>query len=124
MENYDINTVGRGPAVPGIEWTMEGWKCICSAIKESFSSVDKAYNPAQEMLSKEHETGLRMMENPDCSEEMKKVASQHVRESREAAQTLASNRMTDVLKIVGTFATVTAAAFGGSQYIKYVNRWN
>ena len=122
MENYDINTVGRGPAVPGIEWTIEGWKCISSAIKESFSSVDKAYNPAQEMLTKEHETGLRMMENPDCSEEMKKVASQHVRESREAAQTLASNRMTDVLKIVGAFATVTAAALGGTQYIKYVYR--
>lgn len=122
MENYDINTVGRGPAVPGIEWTMEGWKCISNAIKESFSSVDKAYNPAQEMLTKEHETGLRMMENPDCSEEMKKVASQHVRESREAAQTLASNRMTDVLKIVGAFVTVTAAALGGTQYIKYANR--
>lgn len=122
MENYNINTVGRGPAVPGIEWTMEGWKCISSVIKESFSSVDKAYNPAQEMLTKEHETGLRMMEDPDYSEEMKKVASQHVRESREATLKLASNRMTDVLKVIGAFATITAAAFGGTQYVKYTNR--
>lgn len=122
MENYDINTVGRGPAVPGIEWTLEGWKYLSSAIKESFSSIDKAYNPAQEMVTKEHEAGLRMMENTDCSEEMRKVASQHVRESREAAQTLASNRMTDVLKVIGAFATLTAAALGGTQYIRYTNR--
>lgn len=122
MENYDINTVGRGPMVLGIEDTIEGWKCIGGMIKESFLSVDKAYNPVQEMLAKEHEACLRMMEDPECAEEMRKDASQHVRESRDAAQTVASNRMTDVLKIIGAFATVTAAALGGTQYIKYVSR--
>ncbi|MBQ3369764.1 MAG: hypothetical protein IJG48_01960 [Mogibacterium sp.] len=122
MENYDINTVGRGPAVHGIEWTIEGWKHLGSTIKESFSAVEKAYDPVQEMLAKEHEVFLRMAEDNNSSEDTRKEFAKNARESSTAAQTVASNRMTDVLKIVGAFATVTAVALGGPQYIKYINR--
>lgn len=122
MEDYNINTVGRGPIVQGIEGTIEGWQWIGSLVKESFSAVSKAYDPVQEMLMKEHEKGLEMMADTDQPEEMRKDASQHVRESRDAAQKVAANRMADVLKIVGAVATVTAAALGGTQYIKYVGR--
>lgn len=122
MENYDINTVGRGPAVPGLEWTIEGWKCISNMIQESFASVGKAYDPVQEMLTKEHEVFLKMAEDGNNSDDIRKDAVKNARDSSNSAQTVASNRMTDVLKIVGAFATVTAAALGGTQYIKYVNR--
>ena len=122
MDNYDVKTVGRGPAVPGIEWTIEGWKCIGNAIKESFSAVEKAYDPVQEMLKKEHEVFLNMAEDDNNSDDIRKDAARNARESSSAAQTVAANRMVDVLKIIGAIATVTATAFGGSQYIKYVNR--
>jgi len=122
MDTNEIKTVGRGPAVMGIDATIEGWKYFVDVIKEGFASVDKAYNPVQEMLSKEHETYLKIVEDNDCSDELRKDAARNARESSAAAQTVASNRMADVLKIVGAFATVTAAALGGTQYIKYFNR--
>lgn len=122
MESYDINTVGRGPVVHGIEWTIEGWKYLGSTIKESFSAVEKAYDPVLEMLAKEHEVFLKMAEDNNSSEDTRKEFAKNARESSTAAQTVASNRMTDVLKIVGAFATVTAVALGGPQYIKYINR--
>lgn len=118
MENYDINTVGRDSVAQRLDAAIESWKWFGNMNKESFSAVDKTYDPVQEMLIKEHDKGLEMMSNPDISDEARKDASQHVREAREAAQAVASNRMADVLKIVGGFVTVAVAALGGVTYVK------
>lgn len=122
MESTDIKTVGRGPAVPGLEWTIEGWKCISSMFSESFSSVDKSYDPVQDMLTKEHEVFLKMAEDSNNSSEIRIESIKSACASSEKADTVAANRSAENRAIIRTFATIVIAAVGGSQYLKYIGR--
>ena len=118
MDNTDIQTIGTGPVVLGLEEALDGWKYAVSIFKEGLSSTDRAYDPTCEILKEQNSAFIEMMKDPECPDEKYKDLSQHVRDIREDTQTVTKNRMSDIIQIIGMFASIAAIALGGAQTIK------
>ena len=118
MNTNEIKDVGRAPEIISISEVLDGWRSLPGMFRDSLSSADMAYSSTQEILSAQNEVVMRMIEDPNTSDERFAEACQQAREIRNDSQTVSASRMVDSLKIITMFLSIIAIAIGGSQAIR------
>ena len=114
----EIKEAGRAPEILHIGDVLDGWRSIPGMFRDCLNSTDMAYSSTQEILITQNEVVMRMIEDPNTSDERFAEACQHAREIRNDAQTVSANRMADDIKIISMFLSIIAIAIGGSHTIK------
>ena len=118
MSANEIKVAGKALDIKNIGEVLDGWRSLPEMLMESLGSADMAYSSTQEILNAQNEAVMKVMEDPNTSDERFAEACQQAREVRDASQVLSANRMDDCLKIITMFLSIIVIAIGGSQAIR------
>ena len=69
MSANEIKVAGKALDIMNIEEVLDGWRSLPEMLMESLSSADMAYSSTQEILNAQNEAVMKVMEDPNTSDE-------------------------------------------------------
>lgn len=120
MNANEITRMGAGMAALPMEEVLEGWKSIVTSFRENADSVHRAYETEHEILNKQNDIFMSIIEDPNSSPERFEEACCQAREIRNGARNKSSNEITDMIKVIGAVISAVAIGLGGAQGLKSI----